>query len=903
LEINKLPPEAASALEPVEKKPVRKPASLTPMMKQYLEIKDRCRDAILFFRLGDFYEMFFDDAVVASKILGITLTARNKNDENPVPLCGIPYHAASSYIAKLIEHGRKVAICDQVEDPREAKGIVKRDITRIITPGLVVDEGTLSAKDTNYLASVCLCDKTWGLSFLDLSTGDFRMTELPFSEKPSGLSPLWDELLRIGPKELLLSDVINTRFAASVDLPLNPSAFTNVDDDCFDVEEGRTRLLEHFRLQSLEGLGCASMTAGLGAASAILTYIGENQSAYAGHIDRVRPYHTGSFMHIDAATKRNLELTSTMLEENRKGSLLQVLDFTETAMGGRRLKEWINYPLQDEGAINERLDGVAELKDAASLRREIRELLEGIYDLERLNGRVSMGRANPRDMIALGNSLKKLPHVKKLLEDFTSGLLLTLSSEIDLVEELELLIYSAIEEAPPINIKEGGIIRKGFDSELDELRQISSEGKTYLARMESQEKESTGISSLKVRYNKVFGYYIEVTKTNLALVPDTYIRKQTLSNAERYITPELKEYEAKILGAEDKIEALEYEIFASIREDAATYSKRLRDTADALSSIDVLCSLGETADRFGYVRPEISESGRLRIVNGRHPVVERLNPEDPFVPNDTSLDTEENQLIIITGPNMAGKSTYIRQVALITLMAHMGSFVPADSAEIGIVDRIFTRVGASDNLAKGQSTFMVEMNETSNILNNATGKSLIILDEIGRGTSTFDGVSIAWAVAEYIHDSPGLGAKTLFATHYHELTELTLTKERVRNYNVAVKEWNDSIIFLRKIVEGGASRSYGIEVARLAGLPAVVVARSKEILANLEKGEFDDAGVPRLSVPKGKCSDQPLKQSQQMSLFIHPAEHIFEEIRSMDISSMTPLDALNRLSRLKDEVK
>ncbi|MBE9536802.1 MAG: DNA mismatch repair protein MutS [Proteobacteria bacterium] len=873
------------------------------MMKQYLEIKDRCRDAILFFRLGDFYEMFFDDAVDASKILEITLTARNKNDENPVPLCGIPYHAASSYIAKLIEHGRKVAICDQVEDPKEAKGIVKRDITRIITPGLVIDEGTLSAKDTNYLASACLRDKTWGLSFLDLSTGDFRMTELPFSESPAGLSLLWDELLRIDPKELLISDAINKCFTASDDLPLNPSAFTNLDDDCFDIEEGRKRLLEHFRLQSLDGLGCASMTAGLGAASAILAYIGENQNAYAGHVDRLRPYHTDSFMHIDAATKRNLELTSTMLEENKKGSLLQVLDFTETAMGGRRLKEWINYPLQDAGAINDRLDGVAEFKDAASLRREVRELLGGIYDLERLNGRVSMGRANPRDMIALGNSLKKLPHVKKLLEDFNSKLLQTLSSEIDPVEQLELLIDSAIEEAPPINIKEGGIICRGFNSELDELRQISSEGKTYLTRMELQEKERTGISSLKVRYNKVFGYYIEVTKTNLALVPDNYIRKQTLSNAERYITPELKEYEAKILGAEDKIEALEYEIFASIREKAASYSKRLRDTADALSSVDVLCSLGETADRFDYVRPEVSESGRLKIVSGRHPVVERLNPEDPFVPNDTCLDSKEDQLIIITGPNMAGKSTYIRQVAVLTLMAHMGSFVPADSAEIGIVDRIFTRVGASDNLAKGQSTFMVEMNETSNILNNATGKSLIILDEIGRGTSTFDGVSIAWAVAEYIHDSPGLGAKTLFATHYHELTELALTKERVKNYNVAVKEWNDSIIFLRKIVEGGASRSYGIEVARLAGLPTEVVARSKEILSNLERGEFDDEGVPKISVPKGKCSDMPLKQSQQMSLFIHPAEHIFEEIRSMDISSMTPLDALNRLSRFKEEVK
>jgi len=808
---------------------------ITPMMRQYLEIKDGCLDAILFFRLGDFYEMFFDDAVEASKILEITLTTRNKNDANPIPLCGIPHHSASSYIAKLVESGRKVAICEQVEDPKEAKGVGKREIVRIITPGLVVDEANLGATESNYLAAVIRNDKCWGLAFLDLSTGDFRTTEI--EALAAGLSqPLMDELLKIEPRELLFADSFKEDAVFKELGSLLKASISSVEDHYFNTEEGKDVILEQFKLNSLDGLGCDGMSVGIGAAAAILKYVRDSQGGMAGHIDRLSPYHISSFMLIDSATKRNLELTSTMLEDNKKGSLFHALDFTETAMGGRRLKEWINYPLQDINEINARLDALSDLKQSQSLRREISEALAGVYDLERLNARVSLGRANPRDLLALRNSLLKLPLLKAALKDLSSMLIVDLHEGVDDIPELEKLISLAIEDEAPYTLKDGGVIKDGYNSELDELRTISREGKGYLARLEAKEKERSGISSLKIRFNKIFGYYIEVTKSKLDAVPDDYIRKQTLTNAERFITPELKEYEAKILGADDRISGLEQEIFVSIRSQAAAFTARLRDTAIAIASLDALVSLSEAADRYSYVRPEMDDSDKLIITEGRHPVVERLHPDEPFVPNDTALDCDKQRVIIITGPNMAGKSTYIRQVALIALMAHVGSFVPAEAARIGLVDRIFTRVGASDNLAKGQSTFMVEMNETANILNNATKRSLIILDEIGRGTSTFDGVSIAWAVAEYIHDAPGLGARTLFATHYHELTELSLTKEGVKNYNVAVREWNDSIIFLRKIIEGGASRSYGIEVARLAGLPPEVIKRSLEILSNLEKG-------------------------------------------------------------------
>lgn len=868
------------------------------MMRQYLEIKDSCPDAILFFRLGDFYEMFFDDAIEASKILEITLTTRNKNDPNPVPLCGIPHHSASSYIAKLVESGRKVAICEQVEDPKEAIGVVKRAIVRIVTPGLVVDEASLGATQSNYLAAVIKDDKCWGLAFLDLSTGDFRVTEI--EALAAGLSQaLMDELLKIEPRELLFADSFKDDTLFNELSSLLNASISSVEDHYFNTEEGVSVILDQFKLNSLDGLGCDGMSVGIGAAAAILKYVKDSQGGMAGHIDRLSPYHISSFMLIDSATKRNLELTSTMLEDNKKGSLFHALDFTETAMGGRKLKEWINYPLQDINKINGRLDAISDLTQRQSLRREISEALAGVYDLERLNARVSLGRANPRDLLALRNSLYKLPLLKAALKDLPSVLITNLHDGVDDIPELEKLISLALEDEAPLTLKDGGVIKDGYNSELDELRTISREGKGYLARLEAREKERSGISSLKIRFNKVFGYYIEITKSKLDEVPDDYIRKQTLSNAERFITPELKEYESKILGADDRISGLEQEIFVSIRSQASAFTGRLRDTSIAIASLDALVSLSEAADRYGYVRPEMDDSDKLLITEGRHPVVERLHPDEPFVPNDTALDCDKERVIIITGPNMAGKSTYIRQVALIALMAHVGSFVPAEAARIGLVDRIFTRVGASDNLAKGQSTFMVEMTETANILNNASRRSLIILDEIGRGTSTFDGVSIAWAVAEYIHDAPNLGARTLFATHYHELTELSLTKEGVKNYNVAVREWNGSIIFLRKIIEGGASRSYGIEVARLAGLPPEVIKRSLEILSNLEKGEFDDEGMPKIALPKN--TSQPAQKSGQMSLFMHPAEHLLEELRSIDISAMTPLDALNRLSRLKEE--
>ncbi len=870
------------------------------MMRQYLDIKEKYQDAILFFRLGDFYEMFFEDAVEASKILGITLTTRNKNDSNPIPLCGIPYHAAPGYLSKLIAEGKKVAICDQVEDPKEAKGVVKREVTRVVTPGLLVDEGNLNSKETNYLAALSLSNSFFGLAYVDISTGDFRAMQLP-AEEACSLDTLKDELLRIEPKELVYSPLLLEKVSSFEEILTFFFSTTQLDKEYWLHDEGRERIKKQFNVTSLEGLGCEEMEAAISAAGAILRYLEETQGCGSGHIDRLKPYSIDSFMLIDSATKNNLELTVSLQGGDKKGTLYHILDSAETAMGSRCLKEWISYPLQDITKINGRLDAVSAFFDRPGERKEMKELLGRIYDIERLNGRVSLGRATPRDLISLRNSIKELPLIKGGLDPFDAPFLRDISDKIDPVPELEALISEAIEDEPPINIKEGGIIREGHNAELDELREISREGKGYLAKMEAREKERTGISSLKVRFNRVFGYYIEVTKTNLHLVPDDYLRKQTLATAERFITPELKEYEAKILGADERIREMEYELFTEIREATATYSQKLKETATSIASLDSLVSLADVADRYGYCRPQVDSSELINIEGGRHPVVERLNPDEPFVPNDTSLDSEDEQLMIITGPNMAGKSTYIRQVALIALMAHMGSFVPATSARIGLVDRIFTRVGASDNLAKGQSTFMVEMTETANILNNATEKSLIILDEIGRGTSTFDGVSIAWAVAEHVHDISEKGVRALFATHYHELTELAITKERVANYNVAVKEWNDSIIFLRKIIKGSASRSYGIEVGRLAGLPGEVVARAREILSNLETGEFVEEGMPRLALHRASV-DKSEDKKKQMSLFMPASEHVMEEIRSIDLTNMTPLEALNLLGRFKEEV-
>ena len=808
------------------------PQSLTPMMRQYLEIKAQYPDAILFFRLGDFYEMFLDDAVKASRILDIALTSRNKNaDGEDVPLCGIPYHSCAPYLAKLIEAGEKVAICEQVEDPRAAKGIVRREVVKVITPGLVAETANLSPKENNYLLSLAVLGGKWGVASLDISTGEFRMTET------AGRESALAEVECLAPRELLVPEEWRDR-AELRDLAARDDArtVTHIADWVYDADYLGRQLSTFFGISSPEALGCAGYPAGLMAVAAVLHYLQETQKGTVRHLTGITPYSSAEFLVMDESTRRNLELTATLGEGRRKGSLLGLMDRTVTAMGGRKLRQWISYPLVSVTAIRERLDAVQELLGSGELRRGASVLLDGVYDLERLNGRISLASASAKDLASLRESLLRLPAVREILVQAGTPLLRKLRDEIDPLEEMAELISRGIVENPPFVLREGGIIAEGYNAELDELRAISREGKGFIARLEAKERGRTGISSLKIRYNRVFGYYIEVTKANLSGIPEDYIRKQTLANAERFITPELKEYEEKVLGAEERIAELEYALFQEIRERVAGEGERISRTADRLATLDVLISLAELAHDKGYCRPEVDDGDRISIVEGRHPVVESLNLGERFVPNDTELDGSDNQLLIITGPNMAGKSTYMRQVALITLMAQIGSFVPAAEARIGIVDRIFTRVGASDNLSRGQSTFMVEMMETAHILRNATPQSLVILDEIGRGTSTFDGVSIAWAVAEYLHDTPACTPRTLFATHYHELTDLAVTRPRVKNFTVAVKEWNDQIIFLRKIVSGGASHSYGIQVARLAGLPRDVIDRAREILRNLEKG-------------------------------------------------------------------
>ena len=874
-------------------KPAASPQpSLTPMMRQYLEIKADYPDAILFFRLGDFYEMFLDDAVKASRILDIALTSRGKNAAgDEVPLCGIPYHACAPYLAKLIEAGEKVAICEQVEDPKAVKGIVKREVVKIVTPGLVAESENLTPKENNYLVSLAVAGGTWGVASLDISTGQFRMTEC------AGRESALAEMECLAPRELLVPE--EWRGAPDLrDLSAGNDSrtVTHIADWVYDSEYLSRQLQSFFGVPNPEALGCAGLPAGLMAVSATLHYLQETQKGAVRHLTGITPYRTAEFLVMDEATRRNLELTATMGEGRRKGSLLGLMDRTVTAMGGRKLRQWINYPLISVAAIGERLDAVEELRGAGELRRRLMSLLDGIYDLERLNGRISLASASAKDLAALRESLLRIPAVREVLDDADAPLLRKLWSEIDPLEDLAGLISRGIVENPPFVLREGGIIAEGYHAELDELRSISREGKGFIARLEAQERGRTGISSLKIRYNRVFGYYIEVTKSNLDSVPADYLRKQTLANAERFITPELKEYEEKVLGAEERIAELEYSLFQEIRERAAGEGERIARTADRLASLDVLLSLAELAHDRGYCRPEVDESDRLDIVEGRHPVVESLNLGERFVPNDTGLDGSDRQLLIITGPNMAGKSTYMRQVALITLMAQIGSFVPAAEARIGIADRIFTRVGASDALSRGQSTFMVEMMETAHILRNATPRSLVILDEIGRGTSTFDGVSIAWAVAEYLHDTAACAPRTLFATHYHELTDLALTRPRVKNFTVAVKEWNDQIIFLRKIVAGGASHSYGIQVARLAGLPRDVIDRAREILRNLEKGEFEEGGMPRLA---GGRKAPPKKPSPQLSLFAPADDELRIRLREIDIETLTPLEALNLMAELK----
>jgi DNA mismatch repair protein MutS len=856
----------------------------TPMMKQYLRIKGEYQDCILFYRMGDFYEMFYEDAKVASKILEIALTSRERGERDRIPLCGVPYHAAAPYITKLIEKGYKVAICEQVSDAGASKGLVEREVTQVITPGMVVEGDQLQDKENNFLMGLS-SGGGYGCAFLDLSTGEFKGCLV------DGADLLASEVAKNRPREALIPESLN-QDAILADLKREfPDMLVNTVPDSFYQNAAVSDAQADFMGELIPSSVGDELRS---AARAVLHYVDETQNTDVGHIKPFSLYRLTDYLILDETTQRNLELFAAGGGRGTKGTFLAVLDETITAMGGRRIKEWLAYPLVNAGEIERRLEAVAQLKEAPLTRAELRERLEEVYDLERLNTRVTMGKANPRDVVALKTTLQAIPHVRDELADLTAPLLDEIRDGLDALEEVAGWIEDALIETPPITLTEGGIFKNGYDDELDELRGISRDGKGWIARMEGEERQRTGISSLKVRYNQVFGYYIEVTNPNLALVPEDYIRKQTLTNAERFITPQLKEYESKVLGAEERIKSLEHALFRSLRERVAGHNRRIQGTAAAVGQLDALLSLAEVADKFGYNRPRVTEGDEIVIVEGRHPVVERMGHLEPFVPNDARLDCGENQLIIITGPNMAGKSTYIRQVALICLMAQMGGFVPARDAAIGLVDRIFTRVGASDNLAMGESTFMTEMRETADILKEATPRSLVILDEIGRGTSTFDGLSIAWAVAEYLHDTKG--PKTLFATHYHELTELAMTKPRVKNFNVAVSEWNGEIVFLRRIVEGGTNRSYGIQVARLAGLPDAVVARAREVLANLETGELDEKGMPRLARSKERRGEH---DRDQLNLFGVRDGQLYRELLSLNPDQLTPLEAIRLLYQWK----
>ena len=866
-------------------------AEQTPMMRQYLEIKSGYPDAILFFRMGDFYEMFLDDALLASRLLDIALTSRNKGSGDEIPFCGVPYHSVAPYVAKLIENGHKVAICEQVEDPKQTKGLVRREVVRVITPGLLIESESLVPDENNYLLALCeTSNGNWGCAWLDVSTGEFRATEL------AGAAAALAEAAGINPREILLPDSLDLQ-ALPVDLQtyLEERMLSRAPAWIYDRDYATTLLCGHFGAASAEALGLDNAPAALLAASAALYYLRENRKAALPHIRDILVSQRSQHLALDPATRRNLEITASMAEGKRSGSLLGCLDRTSTAMGSRRLKQWLSYPLVGVEPIRQRLNAVEELLESPELRETLVALLKNIADLERLNGRIGMASAGGRDLRALHDSLIHLPRLLDQLAAVQALQLRSLTVSIDPLDDIYTLVSKGIIESPPFSLREGGIIAPGYNAELDELRAISSEGKGFIARLEAQERTRTGISTLKIRYNRVFGYSIEITKSNLASVPADYVRRQTLANAERYITEELKNYEEKVLGAEERICTLEFTLFQEIRELVAGQAERITRTSDGLAILDVLLSLATVAGERNYCKPLVDDSDVIDIRDGRHPVIEAMKLGERFVPNDTLLDGENNQLLMITGPNMAGKSTYMRQVALITLMAQAGSFVPATEARIGIADRIFTRVGAGDNLARGQSTFMLEMMEAAGILRNATPRSLIIMDEIGRGTSTFDGVSIAWAVAEYIHDTPTCRSRTLFATHYHELTELAATRERIKNFTVAVREWNDQVIFLRTIIPGGASHSYGIQVARLAGMPSDVIERAKEILRNLEQGEYEE-GAPRLAKSSKKPSREP---SPQFSLFENSEDQLRQRLKKLNIATLTPLEALNLLDELK----
>jgi DNA mismatch repair protein MutS len=867
--------------------------NLTPAMKQYAEIKKKYPDCILFYRMGDFYEMFFEDALTAAPILEITLTSRNKTKEDSIPLCGFPYHAASAYIAKLVEKGFKVAICEQVEDPKNAKGIVKRDVIRVITPGLALDEENLKPGENNYLACITAAGEVLGLAFLDISTGDFQIGE--FSSRDALLSAVSG----LDFKELLAGKMSPDPVLIKMLEAQMPACRVNYLDETSFEPRGADEILDReLSAGVLEQSQIKERRAAKIAAAVILRYVNATQMTRAGHISEVKEYSPQNYLILNETARRNLEIFSNIQDNSRAGSLFSLLNDTLTPMGARRLRWWIGYPLAVADKIRVRLAAVAEIKDNHTARSGLRKTLSRIYDLERLAGRVALQVATPRDLVALQASLSVLPQLQSLMTDFTASALLAIRQEIIDMSALVDLLSRALVPDPPPRAQEGGYIAAGFDEELDRLRCVSRDGKKWIAGLEAKEKQATGINSLRVGFNNVFGYYIEVTKANAALVPESYVRKQTLVNAERYINQELKEFEQTVLHAEEKIQERENQLFHQLRDELMPYIPDIQYNAFRVAELDALCSLAEVAEKYSYVCPEIDEEDVIDIRDGRHPVVEAALKKEGFVPNDTLLDLQDNRLLVITGPNMAGKSTYIRQVALIALMAQMGGFVPAAHARIGVVDKIFTRIGASDSLIKGQSTFMVEMMETAQILTGATSRSLVILDEVGRGTSTFDGLSIAWAAAEYIHDFGGRGIRTLFATHYHQLTDLAASREGAKNYNIAVKEWGEKIIFLRKIMAGGTSRSYGIEVARIAGVPADVINRAREILRNLEKGEFDVIGMPRIA----RGANTVKQSNRQLSLFMESEDAIMEELRRIDVSSMTPLDALNKLSELKGKL-
>jgi len=877
----------------------------TPMMAQYLAIKETCQDAILFYRMGDFYEMFLGDAVKAAGILEIALTSRNKNDPDPIPMCGVPYKAADLYIAKLIEKGCKVAVCEQVEDSAQAKGLVKREIIRVITPGMILNDSLLDRGTNNFLVAISKTFDHAGLACIDISTGSFTTCQV---KRTSGVIPyaLLDEALKLSPKEVLLPDSFKSDPAmAAIRKTFSHVGITYLDNDTFRPDTARQVLTEQFATRSLEGFGIERMQACISAAGAAMSYVRDTQLSDTSHIYKVIPYNLNDFMVIDDRSCKNLELLTNIQTQSPKGSLIHILDKTVTAMGGRLIKQWIRYPLVDKGQIRQRLDAIEELIGAPATHQALGDLLKSVYDLERLGSRISMGQGNARDMLSLKNSLSVLPVLFKEIQAFESPILngAGMDEKLSLVrnlEELAQLIGKAIREDAVHVLNEGNLINDGYSPDLDELLSITRDGKSWIAKTQKKEKENTGLSSLKIKYNKVFGYFIEVSKAQSSQVPDHYIRKQTLVNAERFITQEMKEVEDTIFNAQERRNALEYEIFYTVRDKVAQRTKDILTMAQFIAAVDVVQGLARAAVENAYVKPDINDDRRIDIQDGRHPVVEKLIQGERYVPNSIFLDDTQCQQILITGPNMAGKSTVLRQVALTVLMAQMGSFVPAAGASICITDRIFTRVGALDNLSSGQSTFMVEMEETANIVNNATEKSLVILDEIGRGTSTYDGMSIAWAVAEYLHDLNGKGVKTLFATHYHELLQLEELKPRIKNYNIEVKEFNDNIVFLRSLVKGGTNRSYGIQVARLAGVPDDIIDLAKSVLASAEHHPMTPAplAVPAKKKKRSKNKDN----SGQMNLF-GPSDHDLRQmLHNVDIAQMTPLDALNFLNDLKRKV-